>query len=568
MAVATVVLLLGHGIARFESAVGDEVKLFVAASLTLLVVGFAVRFWLDRDQRDFVLQRWFQILVQAIWLAGVPLVLLSTGSLEAVLNWSETMFAARVVASLAWLIRKVARARYNPAFVFVLSFSLMIGIGTLLLMLPICRQQPADAPGEVGAPPLVALFTAASAGCVTGLAVVDTGTYWTPTGQAVILLLIQMGGLGVMTFGGFFALGLRRGFLMRESVFMGKLLEADDVVAVRNLVRSILLFTLVSELIGTAILFTIAPAGPLSERLWFGAFHSVSAFCNAGFGLLPKNLEGLGSRWQVWGGVAGLIIIGGLGFDVLRNTSLAFRGWLRDLFPRAAPVLRDPPPRLSITSRLVLSTTAALLLTGTIAFFLFERSSQLGEKSVLERIADAWFQSVSCRTAGFNTIDFSRLQPTTLLVAIALMFIGASPGSTGGGVKTVVFSLTVLATVSVVRGRERLELAGRTIAEGTVQRAAAVIALALAVLLTATLLVVMIENQPARFLEHLFETTSALGTVGLSTGITASLRPGSQVVLIATMFLGRVGPLTVLLALAQRQAPPKYEYPTERVMLG
>ncbi|MEX2176625.1 MAG: potassium transporter TrkG [Pirellulaceae bacterium] len=566
-----VVLLLGHGVERYESVVAREVDLFITGALALLVTGFAVRFYLNADKREFFRQRWFQILVQAVWLAGLPVLLTYSDPMQGLLAWSQVMFVARFVASLLWLVRRIADARHNPAFVFVGSFALLITVGSLLLMLPVCRVQLADQP-EAGAPPLVALFTATSAACVTGLTVVDTGSYWTRTGQCIILLLIQLGGLGVMTFGAFFALGQRRGFLVRESVLLGKLLEADDVQAVRRLIRSILIFTLASELLGAIVLSTLSPAESPLERAWFGVFHSVSAFCNAGFALLPNSLVGLGGRWQVFLGVAGLIIVGGLGFDVLRNTA----AWLRAHLPqlrlrRRATFLADDaatPTRLTLTSRLVLTTTAGLLIAGTAAFLLFETGSLTANQPLGERAANAWFQSVTCRTAGFNTVDFALYRPATKFCAIVLMFIGGSPGSTAGGIKTVVFALTVLATVNIIRGRERLELAGRTVPHGYLQRAAAILMLGLSVVLTATLLIAMFESRPDRFLDQLFEATSAFATVGLSTGITPRLTAASQLVLVLTMFLGRVGPLTVLLALARPHTPPSYEYPTERVMLG
>lgn len=571
MALALAALLLGHGVKRFESAVGDEVGVLVTVALALLVLGYGVRFYLNPEKLDFLRQRWFQIGVQALWLAGLPAAILADNPWNAVLTWSQAMFLARVVASLAWLARRLTRNRGNPAFVFVGSYASLIVAGTLLLMLPVCRAQPPEAVEELRAPVQVALFTATSAGCVTGLTVVDTGTYWSGTGHTVILVLMQLGGLGVMTFGAFFALGQRRGFLVRESVFLGKLLEADDVAAVRRLIRSILVFTFVSELVGAAILSTLAPPGHWTERAWFGVFHSVSAFCNAGFALRPTNFEGLAGHWQVWGGAAGLIIVGGLGFDVLRNLAFLARRSLGDLVPairrrRAAAAVA--PPRLTLTSRLVLTTTAVLLVVGTVAFWLLETGNSTASKPLLQQAADAWFQSVTCRTAGFNTVDTAALRPGTKLMAIALMFIGASPGSAGGGVKTVVFALTVLATASLVRGNERLDVAGRTVAPGSVQRAMAVLLLGLTAVLAATLLIVILENRPERFLDHAFEATSAFATVGLSTGITSTLHPASQLVLVATMFIGRVGPLTMLLALARQKPAPHYDYPAERVHLG
>ncbi len=566
MLLTLLVLLLAHGIARFEQAITWEVPFFVTCSLALLVTGYAVRFWLDAERVTFLKERWLQIAAQLAWLVGLPFCLAADQPFQAVMFWSEWMFILRFGVSLLWIVRRITREHNNPAFVFVVSFLLLITFGTIGLMLPICRNQSPDGVEKSGAPLLTALFTATSAACVTGLIVEDTGSYWSPIGQAIILLLIQLGGLGVMTFAAFFALGQRRGFLLRESAFMGKLLEADDVQAVRHLIRSILIFTLISELLGAIVLTTLAPPGTLPDRLWYGTFHSVSAFCNAGFSLEKLGLDGRGTAWQVWGMVIPLIIVGGLGFEVLRNTADVVRGrWLTKLpFVNAHGQI----PHLALTSRLALVTTGTLLAVGAVGFFALEIGSGLLGGAPLERFANAWFQSVTCRTAGFNTVDFGAMRPATKLLAIALMFIGASPGSTGGGIKTTVFAIVVLATASLVRGRHRLEVAARTIVEGYVQRAAAVLMLALGVVLMSTMLLVLFENRPALFIDHLFEVTSAFGTVGLSTGITASLRTDSKLVLIATMFAGRVGPLTVLLALTRTFHQPKYEFPAERVMLG
>jgi trk system potassium uptake protein TrkH len=569
-------LVLGHGVERWETELAGELGVLALVSMTLLTAGLAWRLTLSRDWMEFLRRRKLLVIVHAAWLVLLPVVLifglprfLQFGSgIADVLIWSELAFWLRVLASGVHVVRYIAAARGNPAFVFVGSFALLITVGTLLLMLPTCRNQAEGAAREVGAPPLVALFTATSASCVTGLVVVDTGTYWSRTGQAVILALIQLGGLGVMTFGAFFALGQRRGFLVREGVFMGQLLEADDRQAVRRMIASILIFTLASEAVGAALLWTLSPSESPAERSWYGLFHAVSAFCNAGFSLESKNLEGQELRWQVFGVIAPLIIVGGLGFDVLRNASQVAISRFRDRWLPGKGRHASSPPRLTVTSRLVLATTLALLVAGTASFFVLETGELFRGQPLAQRLANSWFQSVTFRTAGFNTVDFSQTQPTTRLVAIGMMFIGASPGSTGGGIKTVVFALLVLATAATVRNRDRLEISGRTIPDQYIRRAAAVVAMALAVLMTSTLLVVMFEQRPDLFLDHLFETTSAQGTVGLSSIGTHRLRPPSQLVLVATMFIGRVGPLTLLVALARRQSESKYSYPSERVMLG
>lgn len=581
-ALTLVALVLGHGVPRLEEQVETELGIFVTLVMAFLTGGLAWRSLLSDDPRGFALERLPQVAAHVLWIALLPLVaigglpgFISPGNvLRAALQWSELMFWLRTATVALRIIRLIAAARTNPAIVLVGSFGLLITFGTLLLMLPVCREAGEDVTVDQGAPLLTALFTATSATCVTGLVVVPTGEYWTRTGQLVILTLIQLGGLGIMTFGAFFALGQRRGFLLRESVFMGKLLEANDVQAVRKLVIAILWFTLISELIGAALLTTAAPTGtlgdpaPLGERVYFGVFHSISSFCNAGFALQADSFEDQGARWQVWGVIAPLIIVGGLGFEVLRNLFEVAVAAIRSRLPGNENGRDQPPPRLTATTRLVVTTSLVLLAVGAIAFFILENDNVLDDEPLGERVADTWFQSVTARTAGFNTVDTSALRPGTRLVLIMLMFIGASPGSAGGGIKTTVFALMVLATAATVEGRERVEVGGRTVPDVLIKKAAVVVAMALSALLVSTLLIVIFEQQPALFLDHLFEATSALGTVGLSTLGTHNLRPASQVVIIVTMFAGRIGPLTLLVAIARRRPDPKYEYPTERVMIG
>jgi len=575
-ALTIAVLVLGHGVQRLEAQIGTEIGAFVLVVMAVLTAGFAWRASLDDDPRSFLRERAPQTIVHSFWLAGLVLAVLigvpgwtSAGRpLESALRWTELMFWVRTVAVAIRIMRMIAAARTNPAVVFVTSFAVLIAAGTLLLMLPVARVQPEGSVSEVGAPPLVALFTATSASCVTGLVIVDTGAYWSPAGQTIILGLIQLGGLGIMTFAAFFAMGQRRGFLVRESIFMGKLLEAEDRQAVRRLVISILIFTASSELIGAVLIATAAPQGSLQDRAWFGLFHSISAFCNAGFALMPTSFEGYGGRWQVWGVVAPLFVIGGLGFEVLRNTTQVALAPLARWLPWPGRTLVEPPPRWTANSRLAVFTTCTLLAVGMIAFFILENGGVLRDRPLNQRLAESWFQSATFRTAGFNTVDFTRLAPGTRLMGVILMFIGASPGSTGGGIKTVVFSLLVLVSAATIRGRERVEVAGRTIPDGFIKRASVVAALSLSALLTSTLFIVMFEQRPDLFLDHLFEAASALGTVGLSTVNTATLRPLSQLVIVVTMFAGRVGPLTLLVALARQRPEINYQYPSERVMLG
>ena len=482
---------------------------------------------------------------------------------QGMLSWSELIALGRGIVELVRITRHISHARFNPALVLVLSFVILIGIGTLLLMLP--RSRPA---GELSADWLTALFTSTSACCVTGLVVVDTGTYWSRPGQCVILLLIQLGGLGIMTFGAFFAAVVGGRSTVRESAAMADLLESEQLADVRGLIRSILGFTIAIEVIGAILLSGLWADLPLGERVFQSVFHSVSAFCNAGFSTRAESLMHWELRWQVWGVVAVLIILGGFGFMPLDNLFRVFCGsnWFRRKLPLA--LLPRRPVRLTLSARLVSVTTLALLFGGTLILLGLELNNTAFPTDPSSQLANAWFHSVTLRTAGFNTVDHGQLSASSKLFGIMLMFVGASPGSTGGGVKTICLAISILTLRAVLKGRTSVEVMKRTIPEVQVYRGLAVIALALTTLMVSSLLLISLERQPQLVLDHLYEVTSALGTVGVSTGVTAGLTAGSKLVLVVTMFLGRVGALTLVTALAGTSHKASYEYPEERITLG
>lgn len=558
---AVAVIVLEHGGRQLEAWLGSFAPVFAAVTMALLLVGLRVRYVWDQDRAAFLQERRGEIAVATVWFVG----LFGACYWGFWRDWSEFCTLASATLALARSLRLIAAGRINPALVFVGSFAALITLGSVLLMLPACHTA-ANANEGLGETALAALFTSTSACCVTGLTIVDTGSYWSRTGQVVILSLFQIGGLGIMSFGAFFALGSKRGLQLKESVFLGSLYEADQLHQIRRLVVSVLLFTVIAELIGTLLLTGLWPEKPWSERLFFGLFHAVSAFCNAGFSLMPANLEGIGHRWQIWGVLAPLIIVGGLGFAVLNNTSqFLFRECRRCV---AAGKSKSAPRMLMVTTRLVLVTTTALLLLGMASVWALEARGVLRTQSLAQQAANSWFQSVTFRTAGFNSVPQDKLSPGTKLLGIGLMFIGGSPGSTAGGVKTVATALSFLALFALLRGRDRVEVWHRRIPDSQVQRAAMIITLAAVIVLTGTFLVVQIENQPGKFLDHLFEVVSACATVGLSTVNSATLQPASKLVLVACMFIGRVGPITLLLAVGGSDTARPYDYPKERVMLG
>lgn len=549
----------------------DTLFLTLAVVLTVLPV-------VDRGAR-FALQLngWWRpvapLVVVAVTVAGYALLFAVEEAFVAEHFGPETRWAAARVWSrltvVVWLclelleiFRRISFVGWHAATVLLLSFLSAILIGAGLLMLPVAKQGPG------GADFSTALFTSTSAVCVTGLVVVDTGTYWSREGQCIILALIQLGGLGIMTFGAFFSLLVGRGLMMREAVLMGDLLERKMVTEVRSLVLVVLVFTVASEAVGAVLISGLWADLPAGERVFQSVFHSVSAFCNAGFALAPDSFEQHAGRWQVWAALAGLIIAGGIGFVVLENGVR----WLVDQPVRLVRRLLDHrqrrPYRLSLSTRLVWITTLVLLVAGTGLLLWIENDRLLAGRGWSEKLSLAWFQSVTCRTAGFNTLPIGALSEIALFLSIILMFIGASPGSTGGGVKTTSVAVATLTLRAVIRSRPRVEVFRRTIPETLVYRALLVIALSIGFVVTLTLVLLAIENRSGRFLEYLFEVTSAFATVGLSTGVTPELSTGSRAVIILAMFVGRIGPLTLFMALGGVSAAQRYRYPEESVVLG
>jgi trk system potassium uptake protein TrkH len=439
------------------------------------------------------------------------------------------------------------------------SFALVIAVGTLLLSLPLAH-------GGEPVSFIDALFTSTSAVCVTGLTVVDIGTRFSPAGQAVILALIQVGGLGLMTFAVFVGVLLGRKVAFTDRMVIQDSMHHTPKAGVRRLVRYVLAFTLATEAAGAALLWLrFRGQFPSGEAVWQSVFHSVSAFCNAGFGLLTDNLVRYRGDVLVNLAVTGLIVVGGLGFLV--NMELWDQARLRLRGLRA--------PLLTLHARLALTVTAALLLGGTVAFLFLEWGNVLRDLPPGERVLAAWFQSVTPRTAGFNTIDYGRVSSDTLFFTIFLMFVGASPGSTGGGIKTTTFGLLVALVVARWRGRGRATIFHRTIPHAVMDRALTLTLLAWALVSLAVGVLVATETHgvPAgdaapSFVALMFEAVSAFGTVGLSTGITASLSGAGKLVLAALMYVGRVGPLTLVLAVGPRQERGRVRYAEENVMVG
>ena len=589
--VGTAAAVLRHGLRTLSTPLAYELGTVVIGSLILLAGTLMLRDRASLVRDTFRRRKLLSFILLAFWLAGSAAVLLAGpdhlglagGRWENVLIWSDLIMACRMLASGVGYTRGVTAGEWNPGLVLSGTFVVLISVGTLLLMLPKCRAETA--------PPLsllerthVAFFTATSASCVTGLIIVPTGgphRYWSSTGQAVICGLFQIGGLGIMTCGAFFAIASTRSLRLREAATLRELFDSDQPVNVRRLVLLVLAYTFGCELVGAISLSGLWTDLPFIERAGYSLFHSISAFCNAGFDLTGQSFLGLAHRAEVWGAVSALIVLGGLGFGTLYSLAHAALGqWQRIRMNKEKSLLNSMQqsnrqtdfPRVSVSARLVLMTTAILLIGGTTWIYFFEAMPHGtgAHSSHSHRLADAWFQSVTFRTAGFNTVDMAQLRPASKLFAVVLMFIGASPVSTGGGVKTTVVAVALLALAAILRGRPHAEVFGRMIPDEVVKRALTVIALGGTTVIVVTMLLAAFEDEKNwTLVDLLFEAASACGTVGVSTGLTADLSVPSQFVLVVAMFLGRIGPLTLLLGLArQNPGTSEFEYPEERVTLG
>lgn len=434
----------------------------------------------------------------------------------------------------------------TPSRVLVLGFTTIILFGTLLLTLP---QATLDG---LGLPFLDALFTSTSAVCITGLEVVDTGTTFSLFGQSVILLLMQIGGLGFMTFATMFSIMLGRRITLKDRILLREALNQVSVQGIVRLVKYVVLISFAIEAIG-ALILTLCWYSDFgwSKALYYGIFHSISAFNNAGFELFGNSLTAYVGDPIVNVTIMVIIILGSLGFIVLVN--------LYDL----------PDKRLSIHTKLVLKVTGFLILFGAAIIFVLEITNPLtlGELPAGSKVLAAFFQSVT-RTAGFNTIDIASMQDTTLLTMMVLMFIGASPGSAGGGIKTTTFITIGASVLNTFRSYPHVVLEGRTIPKDLIEKAWTITATGVFMIFIMTS--ILTKTEEADIMVLLFEVVSALGTVGLSLGITPDLSPAGKVTIIVCMFMGRVGLLTLGFFLSQtaRKSSPNIKYPDARILIG
>jgi len=436
----------------------------------------------------------------------------------------------------------------NPPVTLMLSFLGLIAVGTFLLMLPASSQS-----GYV-TPFVDALFTSTSATCVTGLIVKDTPVYFSVFGQIVILMLIQLGGLGIMTVSTAFALMLGQRLNLKLENVMHSVVSGSPSIDIFQLLKNIVYVTVIIEIVGAAVLYTrfIQDMQPL-QAFYFSVFHSISAFCNAGFSLFSDNMMSYVGSYTINFGISLLIILGGIGFSVVIDLYRYFTSKARN-------------KRLNLHSKLVLVTSAILLVGGMIAYFMAEYKISMAGFTVPERLLASWFQSVTTRTAGFNTIDLSSLSSASILISLVLMFIGASPGSTGGGIKTTTFAVLILSLTSMLKGKKDLSTFNRKISLDNYREATSLITLAAVLVITVIFILMLIE--PFSFEKIAFEAFSAFGTVGLSMGITSSLSFPGKLLITLLMYIGRIGPLTIIYALSISRRQTNIEFAEEKIAIG
>ena len=566
------------------------------AAVDRLLMGVASWFILDRlfrliaslNRKKTLRQNWLDYTLVAMVAIAFPMATQMASLTGIYIILTQGYVLASLLLRLVATQMRIAESPLPPGWVLIGSFTLLALVGSLMLMLP-AAVEPEFRDGWYYSE---SLFTATSATCVTGLVVADTGRHFTPFGQAVILMLIQAGGLGVMIFGSVLATMAGKSLSVRSAETLSDMLAHDRYDGVIRLAWFVVGATLLFELIGAVLLlprFLHAPDNlghvmALPQAIWYSVFHSISAFCNAGFSLYDANLMAgvtgqggshpLRNTWQVLGVIAPLIVLGGLGFPVLQ-----------DLVRVVRARRRRELGRLSLHSRLVLVSTGILILGGAIVLGLVEKpllTSAIQSHgytsgdvalndwqglSTSDRTQALLFQSISARTAGFNTVNMGELSNAGKLWMVGLMTVGGSPASTAGGLKTVTVVLLILAVWAVLRRRRDIEVFGRCIPEPLLRRAVTMAVLYGTLLAVVTLLLCMSMPEENGF-DLLFEAASACGTVGLSTGVTERIGLFQHILLTVAMFVGRVGPLTFILAVAAGMHTVHYTYPDENVLIG
>jgi len=562
LAVFLLLLEFGYRADAATNSLLDQLSYGLVIGATFVMLGSLLRTSLRKERLRKAELVWF---IAAVILIVVEPLGLKTTMTEG--RWPNLVFLFLFVfIELSRLEIGRNSVLFNPALLFTSSFILVIAIGSALLMLPNATTRPIAL--------VDAVFTSTSAVCVTGLSTIDVGKDLTFLGQCVLLSLIQIGGLGVMTFTSFFAFFFKGRSSLEEQLRIRDIANTS-LSSARSFVTQVILFTLGVEIIGTGFIYLSVPAEGFADtgsRLFFAVFHSISSFNNAGFSTESMGLYGLPWRFNyplMWI-LALLFIFGGLGFGIIFNFSRYTRLWLRGRLKKlmtGEPCQRNPRV-VNLNSRLALQVTAVLIIVGTVGILVFEWNGALAvHPTWWGRLSTAFFTGVTPRTAGFNVVDYSSLAVPTLMITLLLMYVGASPGSTGGGIKTTTLGVATLNIFSTARGRRRIEYGGRELSNLSVRRAFAAIVLSLVFLGLSISIVASLEKDLG-LMPIAFECFSAYSTVGLSMGITGQITDPTKLALVLVMFIGRVSALTLLIGVLRQVQTTAYRYPKEDIIIN
>lgn len=545
------------------------ITVFFFIVISLNYINAIVRYFTERKPLRFKI-----ILFDIITLSVIILAILtffSIGKTNFILNYFHYKDWIRLGIFLIF-IKEVTLIKFslkninvNPAQLFIFSFFSVIIFGALLLMLPNATY--------TGISFVDALFTSTSAVCVTGLIVVDTATYFTHLGQTIIMVLIQIGGLGIITFVTYFSYFFKGGTSYKNQLVLSDLSNVERIGEVFSLLKKVLFITFLIEFFGAVLIFNFIESAyfpTFYDKFYFSMFHAISAFCNAGFSTLTNGLYDNGLRFNyLFQSVIILIfVIGGLGFPIVVNLLKYLKSVLKHNFLKLFNITSNKKPWvLTLNSRITLITTFSLTIIGSILFYFIEYNNTLVDHQGIGKVVTAIFSATTPRTAGFNSINMLDLSTATVLIIIFLMWVGASPASTGGGIKTSTFAIATLNFIAIARGKTRIEIFRREISEQSVRRAFATISLSLIIIGIGILFVSIFDNDKS--LESIaFECFSAFSTVGLSLGITSSLTVYSKIVIIFIMFIGRVSLLSILIAFIKKEKYKNYRYPNEEITIN
>jgi len=564
-ALGLIILIYEYGFGASIAFHGASEFLYVIIlflGMASLIAQYAIPSW--RPQRH----AWW---VDALFFVGLLLLLLHLAG-GALLTWILPDFL--VYLALFWVfIREFSdwklpsKSSYlNPARLFIGSYLLLILLGSLMLMLPRATREPISY--------LDAMFMSTSAVCVTGLLVADTATQFTKFGQVIMLLLFQLGGLGIMTFTSYFSYFFRGESSFQQQLALSSMTNSDKIAEVFHSLRKILILTLTIEGIGIALVYFSLDHNVFrsqTEALFFSVFHAVSGFCNAGFSTVPDGLnnEVLRYNYPLHLVIASLFIIGGIGFPIAFN----FIRYLRHLVvDRLIPAGTRKgavhlPWVINLNTRIVLITTAVLLLGGSILIGLLEWNNTLGHHPFHGKIIQAFVMSAIPRSAGFNTFDVASLYFPTIMLVLFLMWVGSSPASTGGGIKTSTLALATMNYFSIARGKTKTELYGREISDNSIRRAFALISLSLVTIGFSIFFLSMTEKDQG-LLPLAFESISAYSTVGLSLNVTPTLSQPGKMIIILTMFVGRVSLLSILISVLPQHKSRNFHYPKDEILIN